>query len=76
LPIIVVNNGGYGEIRDEMVRRGAEPLGVDLVAPDFVRVAEAFGARGIRLDNSDQLAPAVEQALDAAGPTIVEILQR
>ena len=75
LPIIVVNNGGYGEIRDEMVRRGAEPLGVDLVAPDFVRVAEAFGARGMRLDNADQLAPVVEQALGAAGPTVVEILQ-
>ena len=35
LPVICVDNGGYGEIRQNMVDRSIQPLGVDLAQPDW-----------------------------------------
>ena len=46
LPIICVDNGGYGEIRNNEIERGIEPITVNLCQPDWVKLAEAFGARG------------------------------
>ena len=48
MAIVVVNDGGYGEIRREMVESGQPVLGVDLTTPDFAAVARAFGAGGRR----------------------------
>ena len=73
IPLIVINNGGYGEIRDEMVARGATPIGVDLSPVDFPRLSEALGCAGARLEDVDQLAPAVEEALAADRPTLLEL---
>ena len=36
LPVVVFDNGGYGEIRAEMRDAGIEPLGVELPVPDFI----------------------------------------
>lgn len=46
LPIICVDNGGYGEICNNEIERGIEPITVNLCQPDWVKLAEAFGARG------------------------------
>lgn len=75
IPLIVVVNGGYGEIKAEMLQRGAAPIGVDLRAPDFVALAEAFGARGVRVDDLGALAGHLRQAFAAPGPTLLEIPQ-
>lgn len=73
LPILVWNNAGYGEIRDFMDGAGVEREGVELLAPDFVAVARAFGAEGCRIDQPEQLASAVADALDRKTPTLIEI---
>src|SRR5699024_2823513 len=49
LPVIVMNNGGYGEIRDEMLSRGIPPTGVDIRPPDFAALGRAFGGNGARV---------------------------
>lgn len=46
LPIICVDSGGYGEICNNEIERGIEPITVNLCQPDWVKLAEAFGARG------------------------------
>jgi acetolactate synthase-1/2/3 large subunit len=74
LPIVVYNNGGYKEIKDEMLARGSSPIGVDLRAPDFIALARAFGGRGVRLDGVNGLSEAVRTALSADVPTLIEIL--
>ncbi|MBS1678271.1 MAG: 5-guanidino-2-oxopentanoate decarboxylase [Actinobacteria bacterium] len=71
IPFVVVENGGYGEIRDEMVARGAKPLGVDLTAPDFVGLAEAMGAAGERVEALDDLPGGLERAFAAGGPSVL-----
>jgi len=46
---------------------------VDLVNPDFVRFAESFGALGLRVTRPNEFKPALEKALHAARPALVEI---
>jgi acetolactate synthase-1/2/3 large subunit len=42
--------------------------------PDFAALAEAFGATGLRLESYDDAAETIERALDADGPTVVDVL--
>jgi thiamine pyrophosphate-dependent acetolactate synthase large subunit-like protein len=73
LPVVVVNNRGYGEIRDEMRTRGMEPYAVDLPAPDFAAVGRALGGRGVHVDDPAALRDAVDTALAADTPTLIAI---
>ena len=46
---------------------------MDLHNPDFVKLAEAFGAYGTRVETPDALRDAVERALRADKPTVIEL---
>lgn len=72
LPVICVDNGGYGEIRQNMVDRSILPLGVDLVQPDWVRLAEGFGATGLPA-TMHTLADTVRTALATKGTSLVHL---
>lgn len=73
LPIICINNGGYGEIRQNMADRGIEAVGVDLVQPDWVRMAEGFGLTAFAVDSLDELAVTVNKAMSVKGPSLVHV---
>lgn len=67
-----VDNGGYGEIRNNEIERGIEPIAVNLCQPDWVKLAEAFGARGFSA-NIDTLQDTVAQALRVNGPSLIHL---
>ncbi|HEV7627676.1 MAG TPA: thiamine pyrophosphate-dependent enzyme, partial [Streptomyces sp.] len=46
LPVVVFDNGGYGEIREEMVARGDPPGAAELPPVDLSALARAYGGRG------------------------------
>lgn len=71
VPVIVVDNGGYREIRDQETIRGIEPIGVDLRTPDFAALAVAMGAHGVRTTSTADLAGLVAGALGADRPTVI-----
>ena len=71
LAVVVVDNGGYGEIRDEMLARGDQPLAVDIEAPDFPGLARALGCHGEFVADADALALALRKALAADRPTLL-----
>jgi acetolactate synthase-1/2/3 large subunit len=73
LPIIVVNDGGYGQIRESMRARGSPRIGVDLESPDFAALGRAFGGEGVALERIDDLAGALRAALSRDRPTIIEL---
>lgn len=90
-PVIFVvwNNSGYQEIEDYMISRSIEPIGVRPLAPDFIKIAEAYGvpAERVRLtegDTQEALAPgaqdlsglavALTRARTVAGPSLIEIV--
>jgi acetolactate synthase-1/2/3 large subunit len=74
LVTIVFNNDQYGNVQ-QMQRDlyGGRVIASDLKNPDFVRLADSFGAQGIRAANAEELGPALEQAFAHPGPTIVEV---
>jgi thiamine pyrophosphate-dependent acetolactate synthase large subunit-like protein len=73
LPIVVWNNAALGQIRDDMIASGIAPIGVIARNPDFVALAEAWGARGCRVGSETALSAAVEAALRYDGPTLIEV---
>ncbi|MFD4959846.1 thiamine pyrophosphate-binding protein [Microbacterium sp. NPDC058389] len=75
LTVVCVDNGGYAEIKQNEVDRGIRPVGVDLVQPDWVALANAFGATGRRADAPADIAPALAAAIDAGGVQLVHIPQ-
>ena len=42
--------------------------------PDFVKIAEAYGIRGIRVTKQEEVVDAVQQAMETAGPVIVDFM--
>jgi len=73
LPVVVFDNGGYGEIRDEMTARGRRPTAVDLAPVDLPALARAYGGQGTRACCPDELAAALTEALRTPGPTLIAI---
>jgi acetolactate synthase-1/2/3 large subunit len=71
LPVVVVDNGGYAEIRDQMVGRDIIPQAVDLHRPDFPALARAIGAHGVVAGTADDIASMAAQALTADRPTVI-----
>lgn len=72
LPVVVWNNSALGQIRDDMQAAGIPPLGVVALNPDFVAVARAFGAEGLRATGPEELTEGIRRALTRKGPTLIE----
>ncbi len=75
MPIIIWNNKGLKEIEDYMVHRGIPLIGVQGINPDFVMLAQAFGAIGVRPKSVAELERAVAEALEANVPTVIELVE-
>ena len=71
IPVVIVDNGGYAEIREQMVDRGIVPQAVDLYRPDIPALARAIGAHGVEATSVDELGPLAAQALSADRPTVI-----
>jgi acetolactate synthase-1/2/3 large subunit len=77
LPVVMVDNGGYGEIRNEMADRGEPVHAVALGRPDFPALARALGCHGVDLGGSADLADDLEATLEVAfvadRPTLLRV---
>jgi acetolactate synthase-1/2/3 large subunit len=73
LPLVVWDNGGYGEIRDAMDAGSVPVLGCDATTCDLPRVAEGFGCHGARAESLDHLGQLIADALAANAPTLITV---
>lgn len=73
LPVVVVDNGGYGEIRNEMADRDDPVHAVDFPAPDFAALGRALGCHGTTLDDPAEVGAAITAALRAERPTVIHV---
>lgn len=72
--IIVVNNNMYGTIRMHQEREyPARVYGTSLVNPDFAAFAKAFGGHGELVESTEQFGPALERAMSAGKPALIEV---
>jgi acetolactate synthase-1/2/3 large subunit len=74
LPVVVADNGGYGEIRREMVARGEPIHAVDLPRVDFVRLAKSMGCHGVAVETEDKLVGALRKAFAVDRPTLLHVI--
>ena len=84
IPIVVVvcNNYGWHSIRDlQMAVYGERDYATEFIdrdgnrySPNFAKLAEAFGAHGERISRAEQIKPALQRALNAGVPAVVECL--
>jgi acetolactate synthase-1/2/3 large subunit len=70
---LVWNNDGYGEIKSFMEDSGIEPEGVTPSAPDFLKIAEAYGVPAVRLEDVVDLTAVLKRLSSESGPSLLEI---
>lgn len=73
LPIIIWDNGKLGEIEDSMVRAQIAPNAVIQRNPDFLKLAEAYGAAAVQPADLGELAQMIQTALATKGPTVIRV---
>jgi acetolactate synthase-1/2/3 large subunit len=74
LVTIIFNNNAYGNVRrDQIELYDGKDYGSELKNPDFVKLAESFGALAYRAKTPTELKKYLEKALTENGPTIIEV---
>jgi len=73
--IAIINNGYLGMVRQWQEffydrRYSATPL----LSPDFAKLAEAFGLRGLTVQTRSQVIPAIREAREYRGATVINFL--
>jgi pyruvate dehydrogenase (quinone) len=70
---IILNNGSLDFVNIEQQEAGIIPFGVEFKNPDFAKVAEAMGAKGIRVEEPADVREALAEALAyKGGPVVVD----
>ena len=70
---IILNNGSLDFVNIEQQEAGIIPFGVEFKNPDFAKVAEAMGAKGIRLEEPGDVRDGLAEALSHKdGPVVVD----
>jgi acetolactate synthase-1/2/3 large subunit len=74
IPIVTVvfNNSALGWVKHEQAERHTE-IACDFLEYDYAAVARSLGCGGIRVNQPDELAPALRQALASGEPFVVDV---
>jgi acetolactate synthase-1/2/3 large subunit len=74
LRIVLFNDGGYGILRNLQDNHfDGRRFGVDLLTPDFPRMAETFGVWSGQVRSSVEMGPVLKEALQQDGPALIEV---
>ena len=69
----IINNGTLGMVRQwQELFYGENTVSTPRKNPDFVKLAEAFGVKGLRAERKDQVVPAILAAMEHDGPVVVD----
>lgn len=72
---IILNNDSLDFVKIEQQEAGFVPFGVDFQNPNFAKVAEAMGAKGIRIEEPGDLREGLAVALaHKDGPVVVDVV--
>jgi acetolactate synthase-1/2/3 large subunit len=73
LVVLIIEDGGYGMIRWKQKAAGFHDYGLGFNNPDFVKYAEAYGARGTRIRATAELRPSIERAFAQGGVELITV---
>ena len=70
---VILNNDSFDFVKIEQQEAGIVPFGVDFKSPNFAKVTEAMGAKGIRIEEPSEVRDALAEALSFKdGPVVVD----
>ncbi|KJE36215.1 thiamine pyrophosphate-binding protein [Thalassospira sp. HJ] len=73
--VILCNNGMYGTIRMHQEKNyPGRVSGTDIVNPDFVKLAEAYGLATARVESTDQFGPAFDAIAASGKSAVIEVI--
>lgn len=74
LPIVILiwKDKGYGLIEWKQERKYDRSSHIHFGDPDFVKLAESFGAKGMRVERTEDLRGLLQEALEVDGPVVIE----
>ncbi len=72
LPVLILNDNAYGFIKWEQSTFEFPSFALDFQNPDFVKYAESYGAKGLRIGSAEEIVPTLEKAFSLPGPVVVE----
>jgi acetolactate synthase-1/2/3 large subunit len=73
LVIIIINDGAYGMIKWKQQDMGLADFGLSFNNPDFIKLAESFGATGHKIEKTGDFRPTLEKAIHSKGIHIIDL---
>ena len=74
LVTLIFNNNQYGNVQQmQKTLYGQRVIATDLHNPDFIKLADSFGAQGFRATTPDQLREAIRRGFAVNLPTLIEV---
>jgi len=74
LPIVIFNDSTYTAVEQAMKYEfNGRVMATELVNPDYVKLADAYGIPGVRAESPAALTEAVQAAFERRGPTIIDV---
>ena len=73
MAIVIFNDQSYNLIKWKSMKKFGTSYGVDFTNPDFIKVAEGFGAVGLRLETAEDFEPMLRDALTKDVPAIIDV---
>ncbi len=75
LVVLLWNNDSLGQIRDDMINQGIEPIGVTPKNPDYVMLAQSFDCKTYKPASIAMLVSDLEAAFAYNGVTLIQVNQ-
>lgn len=75
IKIAIINNGYLGMVRQwQELFYNKKYCGSQLVSPDFVKIAEAYGIEGTRVTSKKMVRSAIDKAINHNGPYLIDFV--
>jgi len=73
--IAIINNGYLGMVRQwQELFYNRRYSHTELINPDFTKIAEAYGAVGMRIERRQDVAPALQEAISVKKPVVMDFV--
>ena len=73
--IAILRNNYLGMVRQwQELFYGKRYVATPLSCPDFVKIAEAYGFPGLRVEHKEEVVPAIQKAMDEPGPFLIDFV--
>lgn len=73
--ILILNNGYLGMVRQLQEKQCEKRYFETKISnPDFIKLAESYGAKGYRVNSRSEIIPTLEKAFESNGPALIEFI--